>query len=95
MKRYRDMNYVSQVANSILSHTNCVSVLGPEIYTAIAEWEKKEIPLSLVIESIDEVCGDTREAAGTVESIDKLQAAVNENFRIWLANRDAKNLVGI
>jgi hypothetical protein len=72
-----------------------VSVLGPEIYTAIAEWEKKEIPLSLVIESIDEVCGGKQEAAGTVESIDKLQVVVNENFRIWLVNRNAGNLAGI
>ncbi len=89
------MSYVSQVADFILTHTNCVSVLGPEIYTAIAEWEKKEIPFSLVIESIDEVCGDKREAASTVESIEKLQAVVNENFRIWLVSRNAKNLVGI
>lgn len=89
------MNYVSQVADFILSHSNCVSVLGPEIYTAIAEWEKKEIPLSLVIESIDEVCGDKREATSTVELIDRLQAAVNENFRIWLVNRNAGNSVGI
>lgn len=89
------MNYVSKVADFILSHTNCVSVLGPEIYTAIAEWEKKEIPLSLVMMSIDEFCEDKREATSSVELIDKLQAAVNENFRIWLVNRNAENSVGI
>jgi hypothetical protein len=48
-----------------------------------------------VIKSIDEGCGGEREAAGTVESIEKLQAVVNENFRIWLVNRNAENFAGI
>lgn len=85
------MSYVSQVSDLILSRSDGVSILNPEIYTAIAEWEKKEIPLSLVIESIDEVCGDKREEPSTVESIDRLQAVVNENVRIWLVNRNAEN----
>lgn len=80
------MEYVSDIANSIRTHANCVAVLGPEIYTAIAEWEKKEIPFSLVIKSIDEVCGDKRKAASTLESIDRLQTVVAKNFRDWLTS---------
>jgi hypothetical protein len=36
------MSYVSQVADFIISRSDCVSILDPEIYTIIAEWEKKE-----------------------------------------------------
>lgn len=77
------MNYVSNIAESLLSRPGCVPVLGPEIYTTIAEWEKKEIPLPIVITSIDEVCnGGNR----TLESIDKLQTVVTRNFRTWLVS---------
>ncbi len=77
------MNYVSNIAESLLSRPGSVPVLGPEIYTTIAEWEKKEIPLPIVIISIDEVCGGGNR---TLESIDRLQAVVKKNFRTWLAS---------
>lgn len=77
------MNYVSNIAESLLSRPGCMPFLGPEIYTTIAEWEKKEIPLPIVITSIDEVCnGGNR----TLESIDKLQMVVTRNFRTWLVS---------
>ena len=80
------MDYVSRIAASILSRTSCVSILGPETYTAIAEWEKKGIPLAIVMISIEEVCGDNADIAGTAQSVEKLHSAVGKNFRIWLAN---------
>ena len=82
--RYKDMNYVSNIAESLLSRPGCVPVLGPDIYTTIAEWEKKEIPLPIVIISIDEVCGST--GNGPLKSIDGLQAVVSRNFRTWLVS---------
>ncbi len=77
------MGYISNIADSIQFRTGGVSVLAPEIYTAIAEWEKKEIPLPVVMISIDEVCGG-KDVSGAPASMDRLQAVVNKNFRIWL-----------
>lgn len=79
------MDYVSNIANSILARPGCMPLLGPEIYAAIAEWEKKEIPLPVVMISIDEVCGGDN-VSGTLASIDKLPGVVSKNFRIWLAS---------
>ncbi|MEO7672667.1 MAG: hypothetical protein ABIU09_01145 [Pyrinomonadaceae bacterium] len=79
------MDYVSAIATSILARPGCIPVLGPEIYTAIAEWEKKEIPLPVVLISIDEICGGS-EVNAAMRSIDQLQIVVKKNFRIWLAS---------
>lgn len=81
----KQMSYVSIIADSILSHSENTSVLGPEVYTAIAEWEKREIPLNIVQRSIDEVCG--RRAGHSSDSIpvEMFQEAIIRNFRSWLA----------
>lgn len=86
------MDYVSNIAHCILARPGCMPVLGPEIYTAIAEWEKKEIPLPVVMISIDEVCGGN-DVNGTLASIDRLQSVVNKNFRIWLASDNAERAI--
>lgn len=79
------MSYVTVIANSILSQTESASVLGPEIYTAIAEWEKREIPLSVVKRSIEEVCGRAADANPGQIPVECFQEAVISNFRSWLA----------
>ncbi len=84
------MDYISEVANSLLLRSRDFGILGPEIYTMIAEWEKKEIPLTVVLMSIDDVCTDNMDAGGIYESIDKLRIAVGRNFRIWLVGHTAK-----
>lgn len=85
------MDYVSNIAHSILARPGCVPLLGPEIYTAIAEWEKKEIPLPVVMISIDEVCGGNN-VNGTLASIDRLQSVVSKNFFIWLASDNSERI---
>ena len=81
------MSYVLEVANSISSQLRCGAILGPEIYTAIAEWEKKEIPLPIVLASVDEFCDETGRLEGEFESIDIFKAVVNKNFRNWLTEQ--------
>lgn len=78
------MSYVLEVANSISSQLGCRAILGPEIYTAIAEWEKREIPLPVITYSINAVCDEN----GKLASIGKLQDVVMENFRFWLQMHD-------
>ena len=79
------MSYVTVIADSILSQTETGSVLGPEIYTAIAEWEKREIPLAVVMRSIEEVCGRAADANSGLIPVESFQEAVIGNFRSWLA----------
>lgn len=88
------MDYVSNIAHSILARPGCMPVLGPEIYTAIAEWEKTEIPLPVVMISIDEVCGGN-DVNGTLASIDILQTVVHKNFRIWLLSSNTEKAAGL
>ena len=86
----KDMDYISKAANSLLSRSRCTSILAAEIYTAIAEWEKREIPLRIVLISIEEVCADVRDVGTSSESIYRLQAVVSRNFRDWLIGNCAE-----
>ena len=79
------MNYVSNIAESILSHTRMSVVLGPELYTAIAEWEKREIPVAVVLISIDEVYRQAKEGFNERPPVEMLQDTVLRNFTTWLA----------
>lgn len=79
------MSYVSNIANSILSHAHNAAVLGPEIYTAIAEWEKREIPVAIVLNSIEEVCSHGPQESADRVRVDLFEDAVVRNFRTWLA----------
>lgn len=78
------MTYVSSIANSILSHNPEPVALGPEIYTAIAEWEKNEIPMAIVLISIDEICG-RKKKIGCIP-VELIQETVLRNFQTWLAH---------
>lgn len=80
------MSYVSNIADSILSHAENVSVLGPEVYTAIAEWEKREIPAAIVLISIDEVCSYEKGSFVGQVPVELVQAAVSRNFQTWLVH---------
>lgn len=84
------MSYVSNIANSILSQSGGTAILGPEIYTAIAEWEKREIPAAIVLISIEEVCRHKMEGCGERVPVEMFQDAVIRNFRTWLTNGDLK-----
>ncbi|NOT46134.1 MAG: hypothetical protein HOP17_00085 [Acidobacteria bacterium] len=78
------MSYVSNIANSILSKSVDTAVLGPEMYTAIAEWEKKEIPAAIVMISIDEVRLLESSEFGEELPVEMFQSMVARNFTTWL-----------
>lgn len=80
------MDYVSNIANSILSHSDRSAVLGPEVYTAIAEWEKRRIPVAIVLISIDEVCGTGTSSLTNDIPVEMVQLVVTRNFTTWLAH---------
>lgn len=80
------MGYVSNIANSILSDAAEFTVLSPEIYTAIAEWEKREIPAAIVMISLDELRMLQDQALEGELPVEMFQSIVTRNFRIWLAH---------
>jgi len=79
------MSYVSNIAQSILSNAGESAVLSPEIYTAIAEWEKREIPAAIVMISLDEVRMLHHKASNGELPVEMFQSIVTRNFRTWLA----------
>lgn len=89
------MDYVSTIANSLLERSFCGPLLGFEIYTMIAEWEKDEIPLAIVTSSIDEYCAARTWIVNEDESIARLRSLVNANFRSWLQLSDMEQHISL
>lgn len=67
-----------------MSYSGEDAILGPEIYSAIAEREKKEILVAVVLTSIDEVCRQKNGRCVEVLPISKFHESVLRSFRAWL-----------
>jgi hypothetical protein len=78
------MSYVGEVANAFLSRRSGPGILRPMDYAIIAEWEKQEIPLAVVVDSINEGCGKIECRIDEIDSIGSFQDLVRKNFRVWL-----------
>lgn len=84
------MSYVAKVADLILSRCENEKILSPMDYAAIAEWEKQEIPLSVVFDSLNRSFDNLQQnkiPADTV-SIGEFQHEVKKNFADWLQNQN-------
>jgi hypothetical protein len=81
------MNYVMQVSDLFLARCSYIKILGPMDFTIIAEWEKQEIPLEIVLASIVEVCDKLNREGTKTQSIGDVQAAVEQNFKLWLETK--------
>lgn len=79
------MNYVAEVATCILSHCSKRKLLGPEVYAAIAEWEKEGVPLELVRASINEAFLETEGHNDRTPPVGLIKGVVVHNFKNWLA----------
>ncbi|CAN5540261.1 hypothetical protein BH10ACI2_BH10ACI2_11410 [soil metagenome] len=74
------MNYVTKVADHFLSRCSHISILTPDDFTMIAEWEKRDVPVELVLTTIDAVCGVEK----SLESLCDLRDQVRQNYLEWL-----------
>lgn len=79
------MNYVAKVADLFLSRCQNIKILDPMDYTIIAEWEKQEIPLAVVMDSINQAF-DNLPPEANIESITHFQTGVGKDFADWLYN---------
>lgn len=85
------MSYVTNVADLFLSRSSRgAAILNPMDYVIIAEWEKEEIPLDIVLGSINEVCNNLNEEI-RIESIEYFQGTVKKNYKNWLQLQSGKN----
>lgn len=84
------MSYVTEVAALFLARFQNITILNPMDYVVISEWEKQEIPLSVVLSSINEVSDSLNEENKEIESIGYFQEAVKKNFRDWLQKQGEK-----
>jgi hypothetical protein len=76
------MSYVTEIADLFLARNSGVKILKPEDYVIIAEWEKQEIPLFIVLDSINQ--GFAKNAHRQIESIGFFQDEVKKQFTSWL-----------
>ena len=79
------MSYVVDIADLFLSRCGHITILNPTDFAIIAEWEKQDIPLSVILESIEEVCGKNN--GQKINSIADIQDIVQQNFINWLQTK--------
>jgi hypothetical protein len=79
------MNYVSEIAQLFLSLNPDLPFLGPLDYVLISEWEKEEIPLTLVLDAIREFSVTPEGAAQS--SLTYLKNEVKNSYAVWLSRK--------
>lgn len=82
------MSYVTEVAELFLAHCPNVSFLGPADYTIVAEWEKQEIPLTIVFTAIEEGFSNYNDDSARIESIGYFHESIKQNYRNWLQTQE-------
>jgi len=85
------MSYITEITDLFFARSRGIKILNPIDYVIIAEWEKQEIPLAIVLGSINEVCSNLHEKQVKIESIGYFQEAVKKNFKNWLQAQVEKN----
>lgn len=80
------MSYISEAAELFQSFNPETSVLSSFDYLIIAEWEKQEIPLPLVLDAIREFFAkpDHKNPA----TLDEIKQDVKDLYTVWLCGPD-------
>ena len=82
------MSYVTDVADLFLSRCQNLKILSPMDYATIAEWEKEEIPLAVVFDSLNHAFDNLPQQREPVniESVGYFHNEVKKNYVNWLHN---------
>ena len=83
------MSYVSTVVDFINACAGYPAPLSAEDYTAIAEWEKQEIPLGFVLDALGPRLIDLGTRSGLL-SISDLGANMGREFADWLVDQSLR-----
>ena len=57
----------------------------------VAEWEKQEIPLVLVIAAINEICDQIKDDDTRIRSVSYFQETINRNYNDWLQGKSERD----
>ncbi len=82
------MSYVSVVVNFLDTRFAKVQALSPEDYSAIAEWEKQQIPLTLALNSMDKKAPELIGQISASHIFEELNREVIREFAEWLQTQD-------
>lgn len=83
------MSYVSVVADFFATRQGGSFNYSPEDYAAIAEWEKQEIPLAFVLDTIEQVICESADRSEPVGSITQINGSIHTQFANWLGGAKA------
>lgn len=78
------MTYVNKVADFYVARFAGVRMLSAEDYTMIAEWEKQNIPVAIVLRSINDVYYSYTSDGIEIKTIGECDETVRNIFRDWL-----------
>ena len=81
------MNYVREVADQFLARCSNAEILSPTDFSIIAEWEKQEVPLAVILKSINEVCDEQNENDPQIGAVADIQDKVKQDFINWLQTK--------
>lgn len=85
------MSYVSEVADLVSSRLPVVKILSPADYALIAEWQKQEIPLVVVLKSINHIFDNIKgKELENLKLNEYFQNEVKKNFANWLQNQSTR-----
>lgn len=78
------MSYVSEVVEFVAARRGSPTILSPDEYAVIAEWEKQEIPVRLIFGAFDKL---DRKLETDQMSIQEMDEVVCLYYADWLRNR--------
>lgn len=82
------MSYVSEVAD-LVSHCRSAAILDPSEYALIAEWEKQEIPIVVILDSVRTIFELVENSSHeTIELNEIFHNKVRRNFAMWLQSQN-------
>ncbi len=73
------MNYIETVTDLFLKRS-CKKILAASDYVCIAEWEKEQIPLEIVLDSINRIFNDLSVDSEKFDSIQFLEDTIQMGF---------------
>ena len=74
------MNYINEIAEFCLALNPAKKILDGSDYTIIAEWEKQDIPLYIVLAAINEAAQNGRHCDPVIGSVVSLQDRIQKNY---------------
>ena len=78
------MNYINEVCTVFQNRCPNITIMSPDDYRLIAEWEKQEIPLDIVAEAINSACDRLDHDTVEIRSIRYFDTSIKDNFFAWL-----------